>query len=147
MYRGHFNVINQGCIPNLPDDCAIEVPGYVDRNGISIPQVGDLPLGCAAVCNVSVGVQRLALAAALEGDIDLLKQSAMMDPLTGAVCDPEEISQMVDEMVVAQRKWLPQFTGALAPARKRLARAKATQSYKGTKTTRGAARKTSKDKS
>jgi len=141
VYRGHFNVVNQGCITNLPDDCVVEVPGYVDRNGISIPQVGDLPLGCAAVCNASVGVQRLALAAALEGDVDLLKQSVMMDPLTGAVCDPEEISQMVDEMLIAQRKWLPQFADAIAPARKRLARAKATKSYKGTKSTRGAARK------
>ena len=54
VYRGHFNVVNSGCITNLPDDCIVEVPGYVDRNGVSIPQVGLLPLGCAAVCNFFV---------------------------------------------------------------------------------------------
>jgi alpha-galactosidase len=140
LYRGHFNVVNDHCITNLPDDCIVEVPGYVDGNGVNIPQVGDLPLGCAAVCSASVHVQRLALAAAVRADVELLKQSVMMDPLTGAVCDPEEISQMVDEMLIAQRRWLPQYADQLSAARKRLARAKATKSYKGTKTTRGAAR-------
>ena len=52
VYRGHFNVVNNGVISNLPDDAIIEAPGYVDRNGISMPLVGDLPLGLAAVCNV-----------------------------------------------------------------------------------------------
>jgi alpha-galactosidase len=120
-YRGHFNVVNHGCISNLPDDCIVEVPGYVDRNGIGIPRVGDLPLGCAAVCNASVGVQRLAVEAALRGDVALLKQAAMMDPLTGAVCDTREISQMVDEMLVAQAEWLPQYAGAIPAAQARLA--------------------------
>ena len=33
----------------------------------------------------------------------------MMDPLTGAVCTPDEIKQMVDEMLVAGEEWLPQY--------------------------------------
>ncbi len=140
LYRGHFNVVNDNCITNLPEDCIVEVPGYVDGNGVNIPQVGDLPLGCAAVCSASVHVQRLAVEAAVHADLDLLKQSVMMDPLTGAVCDPEEISQMVDEMLIAQRRWLRQYADELPAARRRLARAKAGQTYKGTKSTKGAAR-------
>jgi hypothetical protein len=140
-YRGHFIVTNHGCITNLPADAAVEVPGYVDRNGISIPRVGDLPLGCAAVCNVSISVQRLAVEAGVRGDVMLLKQAMMMDPLTGAVCDPEEISQMTDEMLVAQAKWLPQFKGAIPAAKARLAKAKRDGEYRGTQTSEGAARK------
>lgn len=121
VYRGHFNVVNNGVITNLPDDAIIEAPGYVDRNGISMPVVGDLPLGCAAVCNVSISVQRLAVEAAIHGDDKLLRQAMMMDPLTGAVCNPKEIWQMADEMLVAQEKWLPQYTEAIAEAKKRLA--------------------------
>ncbi|GIN56145.1 alpha-glucosidase/alpha-galactosidase [Lederbergia ruris] len=121
VYRGHFNVVNHGVIANLPDDAIIEAPGYVDRNGINMPQVGDLPLGCAAVCNVSISVQRLAVEAAVHGDDFLLRQAMMMDPLTGAVCNPKEIWQMVDEMLVAQEKWLPQYQDAIAEAKKRLA--------------------------
>jgi len=136
IYRGHFNVPNDGCITNLPDDAIVEVPGYVDRNGVGIPQVGDLPLGCAAVCNASITVQRLAVAAGVHGDVDLLKQAMMMDPLVGAVCDPPEISQMTDEMLVAQARWLPQYGPEIPKARRRLA----SEKRLGTKKTKGAAR-------
>lgn len=121
VYRGHFNVVNHGTISNLPDDAIVEVPGYVDRNGINIPKVGDLPLGCAAVCNASISVQRMAVEAAVHGDDMLLRQAMMMDPLTGAVCNPPEIWQMVDEMLVAQEQWLPQYEEAIQAAKERLA--------------------------
>jgi len=121
-YRGHFNVVNHGCIPNLPPDAIVEVPGYVDGNGLSIPRVGPLPHGCAAVCNASISVQRLAVEAAVHGDDTLLRQAMMMDPLTGAVCNPPEIWQLTDEMLVAQARWLPQYRRAIAAARARLRR-------------------------
>ena len=123
-YRGHFNVVNRGAITNLPPDSVVEVPGYVDANGISIPIVGDLPLGPAAVCNVSVSVQRLAVEAAIRGDEQLLRQAMMMDPVVGAVCNPPEIWQMVDEMLVAQTAWLPQYGEAVGKAKVRLANGK-----------------------
>ena len=134
IYRGHFNVVNNGTITNLPDDAVVEVPGYVDANGINIPKVGDLPLGCAAVCNASISVQRLAVEAAVHGDDMLLRQAMMMDPLTGAVCNPPEIWQMVDEMLVAQAQWLPQYSKAIEEAKKRLQAGKAIKTrddYKG----------------
>ncbi len=137
VYRGHFNVVNNGAITNLPDDSIVELPGYVDRNGVNIPKVGPLPLGCAAVCNVSISVQRLAVEAAVHGDVALLKQAMMLDPLTGAVCDPEDISQMTDEMLVAQAEWLPQYRKAIPAAKQRLAAAKRSGAYRGTCTAKG----------
>ena len=121
-YRGHFNVMNHGAISNLPDDCVVEVPCYVDGNGISVPRVGELPMGCAAVCSQSAWVQRLAVEAAVSGNAELLKQAALMDPLTGAVCNPPEVWQMVDEMLIAQEKWLPQYGEAIAAAKARFAK-------------------------
>jgi len=121
-YRGHFNVINQGHIPNLPDGCVVEIPGYVDRNGINMPVTGNLPLACAATCSASVRVQEMGVEAAVHGDLTLLKQAMLHDPLTAAVCDPEEIWQMTDEMVVAQRRWLPQFAKAAKTAASNLRR-------------------------
>jgi alpha-galactosidase len=38
------------------------------------------------------------------------------------VCNPPEIWQMVDEFLVAQEKWLPQYGDAIAAAKKRLAK-------------------------
>lgn len=120
LYRGHFNVVNKGTITNLPDDAIVEVPGYVDANGMNIPRVGDLPLGCAAVCNASISVQRLAVEAAFSGNDSLLRQAMMMDPLVGAVCNPPEIWQMTDEMLIAQEKWLPQYKDSISEAKKRM---------------------------
>lgn len=123
LYRGHFNVINRGHITNLPDGCVVEIPGYVDRNGINMPVVGDLPLVCAATCAASVRVQEMAVEAAVHGDVMLLKQAMLHDPLVGAVCNPEEVWQMVDEMLVAQARWLPQYRDEIPRAAERLAQA------------------------
>lgn len=132
-YRGHFNVMNEGCITNLPYECAVEVPCVVDGSGIAVPKVGNLPDGCAAICSQSIWVQRLGVEAAVKGDELLLKQAVLMDPLTGAVCNPPEVWQMVDELLVAHEKWLPQYGAAIENAKKRLMRSDIipTKAYKG----------------
>lgn len=119
-YRGHFNVRNGGTITNLPEDCIIESPGYVDRFGINMVEGVTLPLACAATCSASVHVQRMSVQAAVTGDVELLKQAVLHDPLVGAICTPEEVWQMVDEMLVAQAAWLPQYAHAIPAAAERL---------------------------
>ena len=51
----------------------------------------------------------------------VLKQAMLHDPLVGAVCDPEEVWQMTDEMLVAQAEWLPQYVASIPAAKARLA--------------------------
>ena len=123
VYRGHFNVRNNDIIRNLPADAIIESPGFVDRFGINMVEGIELPLACAATCSVSVSVQRMSVEAAIKGDIDLLKLAVLHDPLVGAICTPDEVWQMVDEMVVAQAQWLPQYADAVPAAKERLSRA------------------------
>ncbi|MBZ0296372.1 MAG: alpha-glucosidase/alpha-galactosidase [Anaerolineae bacterium] len=140
-YRGHFNIVNQGNITNLPDGCVIEIPGYVDKNGINMPVIGDLSLACAATCSVSVRVQQMAMEAAVQGDVTLLKQAMLHDPLVGAVCNPEEVWQMTDEMLVAQAQWLPNYAEAeINAARERLAAHERNGTRVQLRETRGAAR-------
>ncbi|MEO6608071.1 MAG: alpha-glucosidase/alpha-galactosidase, partial [Aestuariivirga sp.] len=119
-YRGHFNVKNGGTIKNLPADCIIESPGFVDRFGINMVEGIELPLGCAATCMASINVQRMSVQAAVTGDVELLKLAVLHDPLVGAISTPEEVWQMVDEMLVAQAQWLPQYAHAIPEARERL---------------------------
>jgi len=116
VYRGHFNIINQNHLTNLPNGCVIEIPCYADANGINAPVVGDLPLACAATCSASVRVQQMGVEAAVRGDATLLKQAMLHDPLVGAVCNPEEIWQMTDELLAAQQRWLPQYRAAAKTA-------------------------------
>jgi alpha-galactosidase len=110
-YRGHFNIENKGLITNLPDGCTVEIPCYVDRNGITPGWVGALPLQCAATCRASVSVQEMAVEAALTGNRELVKLAVLHDPLTAAVCNTEEVWNMCDEMFEALAPWLPQFNG------------------------------------
>jgi alpha-galactosidase len=78
----------------------------------------------------------MSVAAAMAGDIDMLKLAVLHDPLVGAICTPEEVWQMVDEMVVAQAQWLPQYKHAVPAAKERLAKGTVK-----TKDWQGAARK------
>ena len=119
-YEGHFNRVNGATIKNLPEDAIIEAPGRVDGEGLHMREGITLPLGCAAVCKQSIEVQRLAVTAALSGDDQLLRQAMLMDPLVGAVCSPPAVWQMVDELLVAQAEWLPQYQHAIAAAQRRL---------------------------
>ena len=50
-----------------------------------------------------------------------LKQAILLDPLTGAVCDPRAVWQMTDEMLVALAEWLPQWEDEIPLAKERLA--------------------------
>lgn len=53
-YRGHFNIPNQQWVTNLPDGSIVEIPCYVDGEGIHVAWQGDLPLACAATCRASI---------------------------------------------------------------------------------------------
>ncbi|TDF97185.1 alpha-glucosidase/alpha-galactosidase [Paenibacillus piri] len=110
-YRGHFNIENRGLITNLPDGCTIEIPCYVDGNGISPTFVGDLPLQCAATCRTSISVQEMAVQAALTGNRELVKLAVLHDPLTASVCSTKQVWDMCDEMFEALAPWMPQFNG------------------------------------
>jgi alpha-galactosidase len=139
-YRGHFNTQNRGNIPNLPDDAVVEIPGYVDKTGIHFPVLPELPLACAATCSASIRVQQMGMEAAVRGDVTLLKQAMLHDPLVGAVCEPEEVWQMTDEMLVAQARWLPQYAGEIAAAKERLAAHERNGTRVKLRETQGAAR-------
>jgi len=64
----------------------------------------------------------LAVEAGIKGDETLLKQAMLLDPLTGAVLNPAEVWQMTDEMLIAQEKWLPQYTETIKAAKERMAK-------------------------
>ena len=105
------NVPNRGLIPSLPENCCVEVPCLVDANGIQPTAIEHYPPQLAALNRTNVNVQELIVEAALTGDAEAVHHAVMLDPLTAAVCTLPEIRSMVDEMLVAQAQWLPQFAG------------------------------------
>ena len=127
----------------MQDQSLCEIPGYVDKTGVNFPIVGDLPLACAATCSASARVQQMAVEAAVHGDVTMLKQAMLHDPLVGAVCEPEAVWQMADEMLVVQAQWLPQYAAEIKPAKERLAAHKRKGTRVALSNTKGAACKVS----
>ncbi len=110
-FRFMGNVPNDGYISNLPNGCCVEVPVFADDTGLHPTRIGDLPPQCAAACMTNVNVQILIALAALEGDVEHIVHAVSLDPLSSAVCTLREIREMCGEMLLAQRRWLPQFEG------------------------------------
>ena len=81
-----------------------------------------LPVQCASLCRTSIDVQRMAVKAAITGDIDLLKLSILQDPLVSSTCSTDDVWEMVDEMLVAQEKWLPQYKAKIKKIKKDLSK-------------------------
>src|SRR5438105_11203040 len=104
----HGNVRNVRSIENLPDGC-VEVECLVDGGGIHARPFGRLPEQLAALNRAHMAVHELVVEALLERDRAKAKYALMLDPLTAAVCSPEEIDRMFDEMWEAERESLTAF--------------------------------------
>ncbi len=108
--RVNGNVPNRSLMPGLPYGCCVEVPCLVDANGVQPTSIEHYPPQLAALNRTNINVQELTVEAALSGDVNTVHHAIMLDPLTAAVCTLPQIHSMVDEMLEAQARWLPQFT-------------------------------------
>ena len=109
-YEFNGNVPNTGLITNLPEGACVEVPVVANRRGFNAIHVGALPAQCAAMNNVSVSVEEMAVEAALTGNPRLVMQAVLYDPLSAAVLSMAEIREMVQRMLEKNRDYLPRFT-------------------------------------
>jgi alpha-galactosidase len=103
------NVPNTGIVTNLPANVCVEVPVLANRRGFTPLHVGALPPQCAALDNINVAVEEMAVEAALTGNPEMVFRSIAFDPLTAAVLSLAEIRKMVAEMLKKNKPYLPQF--------------------------------------
>jgi alpha-galactosidase len=109
VFSFNGNVPNTGLIPNLPPNACVEVPVFVDRAGFHPVHVGPLPTHLAALNHLSISIEELTVEAALSGDPTLVYYACCYDPLAASVLSLAEIRQMVNEMLVFNQPYLPQF--------------------------------------
>jgi alpha-galactosidase len=103
------NVMNRGLINNLPQDCCVEVPCLVDRNGVQPTRIGHLPPHLSALMQTNINVQRLTVEAALTKKREHIYHAAMFDPHTAAELDLDQIWDLVDALIEAHGDWLPEY--------------------------------------
>jgi alpha-galactosidase len=113
-FKFNGNVPNRGLIDNLPAEACVEVPVYADRQGFNAVHVGALPPQCAALNNISVACEEMAVEACLTGDPTMVFHSIAYDPLTASVLSLAEIRQMVNEMLAKNKDYLPTFKHLVA---------------------------------
>ena len=108
----HFNkrqyypsavVYNDGAIPQLPADVAVEIPIYADADGVHKEIIRDLPDGCVGALQMQVSAQRLSIRAAAEGSRELAMQALLCDPVINSSYAAEKI---LDELFEINRPYI-----------------------------------------
>jgi len=110
------NLPNVGQIANLPRGDIVEGPALIGAFGALPIAVGDLPAAVLPLTEILSRSRRLAVDAALSGDKQALLYALMSDPLVDSL---PKAQAMMEEMLAAQAKWLPQFAARPARARRK----------------------------
>jgi alpha-galactosidase len=104
--RSTVNIANRGYIDNLPREAVVEISANVSADGVRPLNVGQLPAPILSTVTPHVINQEMIADAALRGDRQLALQALVADPL---VRDFYAAPKLLDELLKANAKWLPQF--------------------------------------
>jgi alpha-galactosidase/6-phospho-beta-glucosidase family protein len=100
------NLPNTGQIENLARGVVVETMGTITADGISPHAVGSLPDDLATVLNHHATRFNVIIEAALKGDRRPALEAMASDPL---VRDWHKAGELLDKLLKANRKYLPQF--------------------------------------
>jgi alpha-galactosidase len=100
------NLPNGNAIPGLPEDAVLELSCVATGRGLKPVQVADFPERLVAPLARKIAAHRLTVEAALTGDRSLFVEALLAD---GGVSDPATASKLADELLAAQKEYLPQF--------------------------------------
>ena len=103
------NIINRGCIENLPADACVEVPCLVNGDGIHPCHVGRLPVQLAAMNMTNINTQLMTIEAAVTKKREAIYQAAMLDPHTAAELNMDDIVAMCDELIEAHGDYMKMY--------------------------------------
>jgi alpha-galactosidase len=106
-----MTVPNDGLISNLPAQCCVEVPAWVDSHGVAPVAVPDYPVQLAALNRTFLNVVELTVLATLEARRSHVYQAAMLDPNTAATLTLAAIHDLCDELIEAHSELLPAGIG------------------------------------
>ena len=102
-----MDVVNNGAIPNLPDDAIVETPGVISAAGVAPLRMAPLPEAIAELARRQIAVQELSVAAAVTGDRRTALQAMVLDPVVDNYAVAEKV---LGQLLDAHREYVsPQF--------------------------------------
>ena len=100
------NVPNNGAVRILPDEAVIETACIVNRSGVRPLTVKNIPSTVWGVVSAVKNYESLTVEAAVEGSRAKALLALLAHPL---IMDYEIARPLLDELLEANRRWLPQF--------------------------------------
>lgn len=101
------NVPNNGSIPNLPADAIVEVEAVTDSQGVRNLYMDQAPTHLKGILEKRFAWHDLVADAAVKGDRNLALQALLLDEMA---IMPDKAEAMLNELLLASRDLLPQFT-------------------------------------
>jgi 6-phospho-beta-glucosidase len=102
---------NNGAIPDLPDDVSVEVPCMIGAPGVTPLHMGHLPDTIRALCQQVKAWESWTVEAGVTGS----RQAALMAMTANPLVPSFEVARaLLDEMLEANRDYLPQFFPAVS---------------------------------
>jgi alpha-galactosidase len=97
------NVPNRGFLDALPAWMVVEVPGFVDAQGVAGVRLENMSPGFAGLLANQVAIHDLSAQAIIEGSKDLVLQALLVDPNVDKVSAAEAL---VEKMIALQPDYL-----------------------------------------
>lgn len=101
-----INTQNKGTVGFLPDDAVIETMCLVNKSGVKPLKLTDIPYTIRGLVCAVKNYEQLAVKAAVSGEINTARLALIAHPL---VMDYDQSVKMLDEMLLANKQYLPQF--------------------------------------
>jgi 6-phospho-beta-glucosidase len=100
------NAPNRGAVPGLPDDAVLELPCLVNTSGIFPLRQPSVPQAVWGLVSAVKNYEQLTIEAAVTGSREKALLALLAHPLVG---EYETAMPLLDEMLEANRTYLPQF--------------------------------------
>jgi alpha-galactosidase len=98
------NLPNRGCIPDLPDEMAVELPARADGSGLHPRRMPPLPAAVTEMIRVQGVIHKLVIDAYAEQSRNKLLQAVLLDP---TVPSYNSAVSLINEMCAVQKDILP----------------------------------------
>lgn len=105
------NTANKGAIADIEYDSAVEVSSLITKNGPIPLRIGHMPVGTRGLINQIKSFERLIVESAVSGDYNKLVQALTINPLNTS---DSKAKVIIDELLVAHKKYLPNFAEKIA---------------------------------
>lgn len=97
---------NRGAIPELPEDCVVEVSSIITAKGPMPIAWGKLPSAQRGWLQCMKAMEECTIEAAVTGNYGLALEAFSLNPLIPSGKNAKEV---LDELLIAHEKYLPQF--------------------------------------